>query len=322
MIGDDNRLRTADYERMNARLTAANWGATSRFVDIDGPVHYADFGGAAGGPRIVLVHGLGGSHLNWCPLATLLVPHARVLAVDLAGFGLTDPNGRSTSVAANVTLLHRFLTGAGGEPVVLVGNSMGGMISILQAAAHPETVSGLVLIDPALPAPVGVLPDPVVMTTFAMYALPRLGEWFLARGRTRLTARQQVERIYRLCFADPSRLSPELFAASVALVEQRASVPGLDAAFLAAARSMLLLTANRNRYWAAMRAVRAPVLLLHGEADRLVSVRSARAAAARNPAWELVTFPRVGHVPQLEAPDLVAARILDWLARVPVAAEA
>jgi len=57
-------------------------------------------------------------------------------------------------------------------------------------------------------------------------------------------------------------------------------------------------------------------LLLHGESDRLVSVGSARAAAAGNPAWELHTFPKVGHLPQLEVPDVVADRMLDWLARV------
>jgi pimeloyl-ACP methyl ester carboxylesterase len=137
----------------------------------------------------------------------------------------------------------------------------------------------------------------------------------VARMRTRLTPHQQVTRVYELCLGDPTALPPELVAASAALVEQRAAVAGLDTAFLAAARSTLHTATRRARYLATMRAVRAPVLLLHGEADRLVSVRSARAAAARNPSWELHTFPRVGHVPQLEVPDLAAARILDWLAR-------
>ena len=62
-----------------------------------------------------------------------------------------------------------------------------------------------------------------------------------------------------------------------------------------------------------MRKVRAPVLLLHGEKDRLVSVHSAREAAARNPGWRLEVLPDVGHVPQLEAPEAVADLMLDWL---------
>jgi pimeloyl-ACP methyl ester carboxylesterase len=301
---------------MSPAPTVSNWGGTSRYVDLGGRTHYADFGGKAGGERFVLVHGLGGSHLNWCLLAARLREHGTVLAVDLAGFGLTNPEGRSTSVAANTELLHRFLTEVAGGPVVLIGNSMGGLIAIHQAAAHPETVTALALVDPALPPAPGALPDPWVTAMFAGYSVPLFGEWMVARTRSRLTPLQQVTRVYELCLGDPTALPPELIAASAAMVEQRASVAGLDTAFLAAARSTLRTATRRGRYLATMRAVRAPVLLLHGESDRLVSVRAARAAAARNPSWELRTFPKVGHVPQLEVPDLTAGDILDWLARI------
>src|SRR5262245_17939171 len=116
---------------MSAAPTVSDWGGTSRFVDLGGQVHYADFGGKQG-RTFVLVHGLGGSHLNWCLLAGRLREHGQVLAVDLAGFGLTNPDGRATTVPANTALLHRFLTEVVGEPVVLVGNSMGGLIAIHQ----------------------------------------------------------------------------------------------------------------------------------------------------------------------------------------------
>jgi pimeloyl-ACP methyl ester carboxylesterase len=300
---------------MNAAPTVSDWGGTSRYVDLGGPVHYADFGGRQG-RTYVLVHGLGGSHLNWCLLAGRLREHGRVLAVDLAGFGLTNPEGRATTVSANTGLLHRFLTEVVGEPVVLVGNSMGGLIAIHQAAAHPETLTALALIDPALPPAPGAMPDPLVAAMFAGYALPFFGEWMVARTRARLTPHQQVTQVYDLCLGDPTALPPELIAASAALVERRAAVVGLDSAFLAAARSTLRTTTRRIRYLATIRAVRAPVLLLHGESDRLVSIRSARAIAARNPSWELHSFPKVGHVPHLEVPDLVAARVLEWLERV------
>src|SRR6266498_678033 len=134
---------------MSTAPTVSNWGGTSRYVDLGGQVHYADFGGNPKGRTFVLVHGLGGSHLNWCLLAARLRKHGQVVAVDLAGFGLTNPEGRATTVPANTALLHRFLTEMVGEPVVLVGNSMGGLIAIHQAAAHPETLTALALIDPA-----------------------------------------------------------------------------------------------------------------------------------------------------------------------------
>jgi pimeloyl-ACP methyl ester carboxylesterase len=125
--------------------------------------------------------------------------------------------------------------------------------------------------------------------------------------------RELVRQLLDLCCVDLTRVPQELVAASVALAEERVAVPGLDAAFLSAARSLLRVSARRGRYWAAMRKVRAPVLLLHGEKDRLVSVASAREAAARNPGWRFEVLADVGHVPQLEVPDVVAELMLDWL---------
>ncbi|MEU3463915.1 alpha/beta fold hydrolase [Streptomyces sp. NPDC006733] len=292
--------------------TAAHWGGTSRFADLGGQVHWVDFGGPPDAPRVVLVHGLGGSHLNWCLLAPLLTGRLRVAAVDLAGFGLTDPAGRGTTVRDNVALLDRFLREVVGEPAVLVGNSMGGMVSILQAAAAPETASGLVLLDPALPLPLGARPDPLVLSTFLLYSVPLLGERLLARARGSGTAPQQVRRLLALVCADPSAVPEDLVGASVELVRHRAGKPGLDAAFLAAARSLVLVNARRSAYFSAMRSLRMPVYLMSGERDRLVPVGAARAAAERHPHWRFETFPGVGHVPQLEIPGVIAGRLLAW----------
>src|SRR3712207_1763337 len=137
----------------------------SRTVDLGGPVHYVDYGGDEDGPTVVLVHGLGGSHLNWDLLAPLLTPHARVHALDLPGFGLSEPGRRVATVRNNVAVLDRFLREVTGAPVVLVGNSMGGMIAILEAARAPARVSGLVLVDPAVPGPRRRL-DPQVVADF------------------------------------------------------------------------------------------------------------------------------------------------------------
>lgn len=190
---------------MSTTPTAADWGGTAHYADLHGPVHYIDFGGPARGPTFVLVHGLGGSHLNWCLLAQRLIPHGRVVALDLAGFGLTNPDGRATTVRANTALLDRFLAAIVGEPVILIGNSMGGAIAILQAAEHPDSVSGLVLIAPALPIAIAALPDPLVTATFAGYALPMVGEWFMAKTRARFSPHEQAKRL--LNCAVPTRAS-------------------------------------------------------------------------------------------------------------------
>jgi pimeloyl-ACP methyl ester carboxylesterase len=290
-----------------------------RTVDLGGPVHYLDYGGAPDGPTVVLVHGLGGSHLNWDLFAPLLTPHAaRVLALDLPGFGRSEPGARRATVQANVAVLDRFLREVAGTPVVLVGNSMGGMISVLTTAAAPHLVSALVLVDPAVPGPLR-RPDPLVGLTFATYALPGVGEYALRSRRLRGGARTQVLDMLRLCGVDPATVPPSLVDRSVALVEQRRDVEGMDRAFLAAARSLLRVLADPRRYRHAMAAVAVPVLLVHGDSDRLVSVHNARDVAARNPDWRYTELPGVGHTPQLEVPDQLATEVLGWLAELPPA---
>lgn len=314
-IPDYRLVDSADILVGMTAMTVENWGGTSRYADLDGPVHYVDFGGPDNpdAPTVVLVHGLGGSHLNWCLLAPRLVGHAHVVAVDLAGFGLTNPEGRRTTVAANARLLNRFLREVVGKPVVLVGNSMGGMISILQTAANPDTVTALALVDPALPLTFGIRPDPLVMSTFFLYALPGIGERVLAKARSGQTPRQQVKRVMNLVCADAKVVPEELVLASMTLVEQRAEVPGLDEAFLVAAKSIVFVNARRGAYWRAMRNIKVPVFLMAGDRDRLVPIGSARATAARNPNWRFDVFEGIGHVPQIETPEVVSARLLDWL---------
>ncbi len=293
----------------------------SRTVDLGGPVHYVDFGGPDDAPTVVLVHGLGGSHLNWDLLAPLLRPHARVLALDLPGFGRSEPGDRRTTVHDNVRVLDRFLADVAGTPAVLVGNSMGGMISILQAAAAPRTVSGLVLLDAAVPGPRRAL-DPLVALTFALYAVPLVGERFLALRRTRSTPLRQVRDMLRLCGVDPDALPAHTIDRSIDLIERREDVAGMERAFLAAARSLLRLLADPRSYRRAMASIRVPVLMVQGDADRLVPVAAARDVAARHPGWRYLELPGVGHVPQLQVPDDVATAILDWLdetAEVPAA---
>jgi Alpha/beta hydrolase family len=115
-------------------VAAGRLGGVSRTADLGGPVHYVDFGGSAGAPRVVLVHGLSGSHLNWCLLAPRLVAEVRVLAVDLVGFGLTHPKGRAATVQSAAIMLDRFVREVAEALAILVGNSMGGMASIMEVA--------------------------------------------------------------------------------------------------------------------------------------------------------------------------------------------
>jgi pimeloyl-ACP methyl ester carboxylesterase len=280
-------------------------------------VHWIEFtpGDSPDGTPIVFVHGLGGSHLNWCLIGPELAAGRRAVALDLHGFGLTPGTRATATVQHNTRLLDRFVREVTGTPVILAGNSMGGLISLMQTAAAPETVCGLVLIDPALPPP-GQTPDRQVGSQFLLYALPGLGELYIRAVMSRRPPELAVRRVIELCFADPSRADPAMLTASIALAAERQRQEHPNAtAFLAASRSLMRVVGQRHRYWEMMASVRVPVLLIGGEADRLVSAASMGQAAARNPRWETVMLPGVGHTPQLEVPDTVIGTVRDWLGR-------
>jgi len=149
-----------------------------------------------------------------------------------------------------------------------------------------------------------------------MYALPGVGEAFMDISRRSRTDREIVERVINLCFADPRRSSPELMDAATELVAyRRRHMPNQDAAFLQAARSVLRAGLRPRQFKNTMRSLVQPVLLIHGDRDRLVPIAAARIAAAANPKWDIQFLHDVGHTPQLEAPDAVIRAVERWLDR-------
>jgi pimeloyl-ACP methyl ester carboxylesterase len=285
----------------------------SRWAELDGPVHYLDYGGPADAPLLLLVHGLGGSAVNWAAIAPELAMDHRVLAIDLAGFGRTQPQGRSTHIRDNERLLARFVERVCGQPVILVGNSMGGLISILLAADRPDLVAGLVLVDPAVPVGVKARPSPIVTAMFGLYALPAVGRLFVSGRRNVMSAEQQAYAVLKLCTVDPQRVPRPVLDQHVDLARERAGYPDVDTELVVAARSLLLVIGRRRWLYARMAAIPAPVLLLHGDEDRLVPIAAARAVAAANPTWRFEVAHDIGHVPQLEDPEWTVAHIRSWL---------
>jgi pimeloyl-ACP methyl ester carboxylesterase len=330
-------MTTAEDQPAAPGNTGLWLGGQSRWIDLGGPVHYLDFGGPPDGPVIVCVHGLGGSAVNWSAIAPLLTGRYRLLAPDLAGHGLTESAGRGTDVVSNQVLLHRFVesvpalcAGPGGSvnsgtpaspatpadsagpvrPVILMGNSMGGMISLLEAAAEPGAVAGLILVDPALPF-VAARPDPVVAALFAMYLLPGFSGVLMRRRRSQ-PPEIAVAKILSLCCADASRLPAEVVARHVEVARRRATFAGTGEDFAAAMRSVIGHVRSPS-YRRQLRSVSCPVLMLHGARDRLVPLAAALAAVRARPSWSLVVFSDAGHVPQLEVPRDSARVITDWL---------
>ena len=126
---------------------------------------------------------------------------------------------------------------------------MGGLISILHTAAHPETVAGIVLIDPALPVGLASRPDPRVAGMFGLYAVPAVGRTVVARRRS----------------SDPSRVPRAIVEQHLELARERNDYPDVDAELIVAARSLLWVLARRRLLASMLYDVTVPVLLLHGD---------------------------------------------------------
>ena len=280
-------------------------------LDVDGPVNVADFGGS--GPAMVLLHGLGGSHVNWISIGPLLADRARVIAPDFPGFGYTPPAGRATTIEANAAWLERFLDEVVGGPAILVGNSMGGLISLVAAARSDRNVAGLALISPALPLAPREPRDMQVVLAFGAYFTPGLGELFVRRRARLLGPEGMVRETFRLCCVDPARVPDEVIDAHVDVSRDRAGMRWADPSVLRAARSLVRLVLRRPGFRAMLQRVRPPTLLLNGEGDRLVKVAASRVAHEVRPDWTFLPLPDVGHVPQLEAPERTAEAIFEWL---------
>ncbi|MGW8884144.1 alpha/beta fold hydrolase [Streptomyces sp. NPDC055749] len=138
-------------------------GAFARTVTafLDPDVHSVQAGGirlayrvlgAPSAPPVVLVHGRGGSSLDWTLVAERLADEYRVYALDFRGHGLSDWPGRYSFELFRDDL-HAFLEARNLYGATVVGHSMGGVAACLLAEREPGLIGGLVLEDAPLLLP-------------------------------------------------------------------------------------------------------------------------------------------------------------------------
>lgn len=261
--------------------------------------------------RVVYVHGLGGSSTNWTDLAALLAPSAEGAALDLPGFGFSEPSeGFGFTLRAHAQVVIDYLSGLDEVPVHLVGNSMGGAIVLLVAARRPDLVRSLTLISPAMP---DRRPDPrrLADPRLALAYLPLVGKP-VRRRIAEAGPHEQARRVIELCYADPSRFPEhrldELAAEHTALARsgwgRRALALSVADIFRSWARF------GSRSLWALARRVDVPSLVIWGAQDRIISVSRAVPTATALPRARLLVLPDAGHVAQMEQPEPVARAIL------------
>ncbi len=282
-------------------------------------------GAAAGAPRerALYVHGLGGASTNWTDLAALLAVRVEGWAVDLPGFGHSQPPPRGRysirgHVRAAVDVLEHIRSQPGeaqGRPVHLLGNSLGGLVSLIVAARRPDLVGSLTLISPAMPV---YRVPPAFSRAMLLLLLP--GATTLAERRLAgVTPEQNVRSMIRMCFGRPDQVPRERIDQAVEEMRIRAEQPWADRALAGSMRALITsyLRVGRANAWRMAGALQQPTLVIWGDRDKLVDPALGPKLAAAIPEARLRVFEGVGHVAMLEAPEPTARAVLGHLEALP-----
>ena len=281
-----------------------------------GPVGAGADADGAPRERALYVHGLGGASTNWTDLAALLAVRFEGWALDLPGFGRSQPPPRGRysvrgHVLAVVDLLEHIsgLPGeAAGRPVHLVGNSLGGLVSLLVASRRPDLVASLTLISPAMPV---YRVPPAFSRALLLLLVPGIPS-LAARRMGGIAPEASVRAMIRMCFGEPAKVPRERVEQAVEEMRQRAEQPWADRALTGSMRGLITsyLRVGAANAWRAARALRTPTLVVWGARDRLVDPALAPRLAAAVPDARLLVLDRVGHVAMLEAPEPTARAVL------------
>ncbi len=252
-------------------------------LDVGGTTLHLRDEGPPTAPPVILLHGFGASLHSWEPWVRALSRDHRVISLDLPGCGLSppDPDG-DYSDGRVVRLLLALLEQKGIARASIIGHSIGGRIAWRLAAEHPERVEKLVLIAPdgfASPGfEYGVAPKVPAMMSLMRHILPKpllRANLVQSYGDPAALTRANLDRYHDLMLAPGNRR---------ALLDRMAQT---------------VLTDPQP----ALERIAAPVLLLWGEKDALIPFDNAQDYLRHLPDARLVSFPKLGHLPQEEAPE-------------------
>ena len=244
-------------------------------------------------PAVVLLHGFGSSLQTWDAWAQGLAVTHRVVRIDLPGSGLSPPDpAHDYRDERSLQLLIALLDDLGLSRASLVGHSMGGRIAWTFAAKFPERTDKLVL----------VAPDGYASFGFeygqAMEVPATLG--LMRHVLPKPLLRMNLQAAY----AQPDSLSDAVTTRYHDLI----LAPGARQAMLDRLAQTVLQEPGPL-----LRQIRAPTLLVWGEADAMIPFSNARDYLKDLPGSRLVSWPQVGHLPQEEAAQASLQAVKDFL---------
>jgi len=257
------------------------------------------------GEPAVFVHGLAGSATNWTDLMGELSDGLACDAVDLPGFGFSPPPPtRDYSVSAHARAVAAYITARKRGPVHLFGNSLGGAVATRLAARRPDLVRTVTLVSPALPD----LKPRYGPTRILAATIPGVGMYGM-RKLSALPPEQRVQGSMEMCYADPSLMHPDRLMALVEEIRRRDGQEHTIPAIIGSARGAVAeyLRVGPRSLWRDAARIESPAVVIYGSLDRIVDPRLAARAQRAFRHGRVVVLPGVGHVGQMERPDLVAA---------------
>jgi pimeloyl-ACP methyl ester carboxylesterase/CRP-like cAMP-binding protein len=232
----------------------------------------------------------------------LLSQRFQCMAVDLPGYGQSPPfEGRAT-IVAYADLLAEFIAQVSDGPVVLVGHSMGGMISITLALRHPVLVERMVLISPTI---TGRLSNLINFGVSPITLMERFGLGGLIVSSVEKTFVGLTDRIMRpVSFAERTGITKEDYKRILADVRH----PGQGRV-----RAECFFAMRDNNLSGRLKDVETPTLVLWGAEDNTVPLRDAGVVADEWADADLRILPKAGHWPQFEAPDIMRRIVAAYL---------
>ncbi|QES51266.1 alpha/beta hydrolase [Streptomyces venezuelae] len=251
------------------------------------------------GEPLLLLHGIGHHLQAWEPVTGILAAEHEVIAVDLPGFGASEPlpDGVPYDLATVVPALAALCTALGVERPHVAGNSLGGLLALAMGRA------GLVRSVTAL-SPAGFWSEPERRYAFAALLAMRAGSKALPLPAIERLARSAAGRtaLTGTIYARPGRRAPG------AVVAETLALRG------ATGFRQTLAAGGSVRFTEDVPGL--PVTIAWGSRDRLLLPRQGLRAKQTVPDARLVRLPGCGHVPMNDDPALVARVILDT-ARTP-----
>jgi 4,5:9,10-diseco-3-hydroxy-5,9,17-trioxoandrosta-1(10),2-diene-4-oate hydrolase len=250
---------------------------------------------------VILLHGIGDAIDTWGPNIKALAEKHRIYAIDMVGFGRTDKPPIRYSLPLGVRFVRDFMEAQQIEQATLIGNSMGGLISLQFTIQFPDRVEKLVLEDSA-----GL--GKGVAAFFRLFSLPVLGE-LLTRP-----SRWGVAWLLKQVIYERSLITDEM----VELYYQLASLPGAQRCFLSSLRSGIGFGGQRGdmirSIVSSLSTIEVPTLIIWGRQDHVIPMAHARVAKEMIPNSRLEILDSCGHAPHLEHSQKYNKLVLEFLA--------